>query len=556
MSIKSKLTELVAQGLYIAQRDGELPNHGPDEILVERPHNSEHGDFSSSLALKLARPLRLAPMVIAQKIADQIPKSDAIEQVSVIDPGFINIHLKSAWLAAQVDEVLDQGDEFGNINVGVGKRVQVEFVSVNPTGPLHVGHARGAVLGSALAALLEAAGYDVEREYYINDAGSQMDRFNQSLYARYSQAIGKETQVPTDGYQGDYLVTLGEKLAAKHGDMFTNMPDADAHAEIGKIGLEKMLVAIREDLDLLGVHMDVWFSERTLYKDRQYETAMALLEQKDMLVDREGAKWFASTTLGDDKDNVVIRSNGNPTYFASDIAYHYDKFVKRGFDMVIDVWGADHQGHVSRVHAATEALGVEPESLTILISQIVTFKRRDEVVRLSKRSGELITLRELVDEVGADACRFMFLSRSSDAQLEFDMELAKKQSVDNPVYYVQYAHARIASILSFARENNISYKDGDTSLLSHDAEMNLIRKITELPELVAYMTSKLEPHHLPHYSIELANVFHGFYDQCRVVSSEPDELGITKARLKLVDAAQIALSRSLRLMAVSAPERM
>ncbi|MBM3945391.1 MAG: arginine--tRNA ligase [SAR202 cluster bacterium] len=556
MSIKTELAQLIRDALAAAQRSGALPEHDPDEVAVERPQKAEHGDFASSLPLKLARPLRMAPMAIAQKLAERMPTSEAVERVTVAPPGFLNVRLKPSWLASQVDDVIAAGEAFGNIGLGEGTRVQVEFVSVNPTGPLHVGHARGAVIGSALADVLQAAGYDVEREYYINDAGSQMDRFNQSLYVRYLQALGRDAELPEGGYKGEYMAAFGKELAAEHGDRFAKMPQPDALRDIGKIGLEKMLGAIREDLELLRIRMDVWFSERSLFENGQYDEAMGILEKKGMLVEREGAKWFASTAVGEDKDNVVIRGNGSPTYFASDIAYHYDKFAKRGFDTVIDIWGADHQGHIARVKAAAAALGTDPDRLTILAVQIVTFKRRDEVVRLSKRSGDIITLRELVQEVGADACRFLFLSRSPDAQLEFDMELAKEQSADNPVYYVQYAHARIASILALAKERGIAFDDGDTSLLSHEAELALIRKIMELPDLVELMARKLEPHHLPHYAMELATAFHWFYGQCRVVSSEPGDLPLTKARLKLVDAARIGLSRSLRLMGMDAPDKM
>ncbi len=329
-----------------------------------------------------------------------------------------------------------------------------------------------------------------------------------------------------------------------------------AMEEVGEIGLKKMVEAIQVDLETLGVRFDVWFSEQSLYSDGQYDEAMQLLEQNSHIVRREGASWFASSALGEDKDAVLVRSTGVPTYFATDVAYHYNKFVQRGFDHVIDIWGADHQGHVSRMKAVVAALGIPPEKLTLMISQMVSLKRRDELVKVSKRAGEIVTLRELVEEVGADACRYFFLSRSPESQMEFDLDLAKKESSENPVYYVQYAHARITSILGLARERGIDYSDGDVALLTHDAELALIRKMVSLPELIEMMAANLEPHHLPHYSLELATAFHWFYQQCRVVSSEPADAALTKARLKLVDAARTVLARCLGLMQMAAPDQM
>jgi arginyl-tRNA synthetase len=551
MLTKDRIAEAVRHALDAAVKAGELPQAEAGDVLVERPQKTEHGDFACSLPMKLARTMRMSPMAIAQKMAARIETSDMVGKVSTAPPGFINFSLRPEWLAAQVEEVLRAGGAFGNVPFGAGKRAQVEFVSVNPTGPLHVGHARGAVIGSALADVLQAAGYEVQREYYINDAGSQMEKFARSLLARY---MGQP--VPEGGYKGEYMVELAEEVRRECGDRFGKMPEAEAVKALEDIGLERMLAAIRRDLEGLRIHMDSWFSERTLFTNGQYETAMGILAEKGLLVEREGAKWFASTAVGESKDNVVVRGTGAPTYFASDIAYHYNKFTERKFDLVVDVWGADHQGHVARTKAVVGALGVPAERFEVLIVQIVTFKRGDEAVKLSKRSGELVTLRELVEEVGADACRFLFLSRSAEAQLEFDMELAKQQSADNPVYYVQYAHARIASILALARERGIAFADGDVALLTHEAELALIRKILELPELVEVMARKLEPHHLPHYAMGLATAFHWFYQQCRVVSSAPEDMPLTKARLKLVDASRVALARSLGLMGMTAPEKM
>ncbi|MCY4527640.1 MAG: arginine--tRNA ligase, partial [Chloroflexi bacterium] len=448
------------------------------------------------------------------------------------------------------------GASIGSVDDGKGTRVQVEFVSVNPTGPIHVGHGRGAVFGSALASVLEAAGYDVQREYYINDAGNQMDKFNQSVYARYVQAFGRDGEVPEDGYAGDYLVDLAAELREEFGEKFLDMDETGAVSEIGSIAMNRMIDAIREDMERLEVRYDEWFSERSLYESGQFETAMAMLHDKDLILERDGATWFATTRLGDENDKVLIRRTGAPTYFASDVAYHYDKFLVRGFDRVINIWGADHQGQVPFMQALADVLGVSRESLVLLIYQLVTLKMAGEAVRFSKRAGQIVTLRELVDEVGADACRFFFLQRAPDSQMEFDIELAKEQSDKNPVYYIQYAHARIARILRLANDRGIDYSDGDTSLLAHEAELSLVRTMLRLPELISMMARNLEPHHLTYYSMDLATDFHNFYQQCRVVSSDPDEAEITKARLKLADATRNVLARCLSLMGMSAPEAM
>ncbi len=555
-TVRGQVAQLVLDALRDAQSGGLLPAADVQDAAIERPPNPEHGEFASSLPLKLARPMRMNPMAIAEQIAASIAVEEPLGKVSVARPGFINFELLHSWLVGQVEAIREAGEKYGNVGVGEGERVQVEFVSVNPTGPLHVAHARGAVIGSALANVLSAAGYEVEREYYINDAGNQMDKFNESLFARYQQLLGNEAEFPEDGYVGEYMVDLAAEIRAAEGDRFAAAPPADAVAEMGEIGLRKMLDAIREDLEALRVGFDVWFSERSLYRGGQYDRSLALLNERGQLAERDGATWFDWEEAGEPKQAVVVRTSGAPTYFASDIAYHYNKFVERGFARVIDVWGADHQGHVARMKAVVDALGIPPERLTLLLNQLVTLRRGKELVRLSKRSGDIVTLRELVDEVGADACRFFFLSRSAESQMEFDLELAKQQSNENPVYYVQYAHARIAGILKLAAERGIDYTDGDVSLLTHEAELALVRKALQLPEVVEMMALSLEPHHLPHYAGELATAFHWFYQKCRVISGVEGEEAVTKARLKLVDAARVALARCLRLMDVDAPEKM
>jgi len=551
--LKYKIARLLEQAAKKAQAEGLLPAIALPEVIVEHPQNPEHGDYASSLPLKLAKAARMAPMTIADTLAKLLTETREVKKVSAAAPGFLNFTITDKWLAEQVEEILSAGKDYGNLALGRGTRVQIEFVSVNPTGPIHIGHGRGAVLGSTLANVLSVAGYTVEREYYVNDAGNQMDAFFRSLYCRYLQALGKECEMPADGYQGYYPVELAKKIVAEKKKAFLDMPSEQAVQEIGKFALPGVIADIKSDLKLLGVEFDVWFSERTLFEKGQYERAMALLRESGYLEEREGAQWFVSTALGEDKDNVLVRTNGAPTYFASDVAYHYNKFLERSFDQVIDIWGADHQGHVSRMKAVVGALGIKPERLKIIISQMVTLRRGETLIRVSKRTGELITLRELVEEVGADACRFFFLSRSADSQMDFDLELAKKESADNPVYYVQYAHARIASILRLAQEQNIDHSKGDVGLLTHEAELDLIRKMVSLPEIIELAAQKLEPHHLPYFAQDLATSFHAFYKQCRVVS---EDKVLTGSRLKLVKATQIILAKTLSLMGMSAPERM
>ena len=546
------IKQLVAEALEAARREGVLQLETIPQIQVERPGNSDHGDFSTNLPMRLARATRINPLELAQSLAGHITTGAVIERVEAAPPGFINFYLNESWLQQQVETVRLARNQFGNVESGQGRKTMVEFVSVNPTGPVHVGHTRGAVLGSALANVLEAAGYDVTREYYVNDAGNQMQLFYRSLLAAYKQALGHDAAMPEKGYEGEYIFDLAKEIAEAEGTRFLDQDEDQALKEIGDIGREKMVETIKNDLSGIGVEFDNWFSERTLFEGGEYDTALGLLRENDYLSERDGATWFNSSMLGDDKDNVVVRSNGEPTYFASDIAYHYSKFLERGFDTVVDIWGADHQGHVPRMKSAVEALGIERDRLTVLISQMVTLKG----MRLSKRAGNLVTLKELAEEVGTDACRFFFLARTPSTQMEFDLELAKKESSENPVYYVQYAHARNASILNLARDRKIDWSDGDVSLLTHPAELELVRAMLQLPELVGQMAKTLEPHHLPHYATELANSFHNFYENCRVVSSNEEDNAITAARLKLVESAQIVFHRTLDLMGMNAPDRM
>ena len=483
LEVRQKLVELLAGAAAEAQKTGKLPEVELPEVFMEHPQNPEHGDFATGFSLKLTRIAKSNPMAIAENLVGLMPPGPEIGSIVVAPPGFINFTLKSDWLAGQVDEILAAGDSYGNIDAGKGSRVQIEFVSLNPTGPLHVGHGRAAVLGSTLANVLVAAGYNVEKEYYFNDAGKQITIFGISLYTRYLQAQGKEVEMPADSYMGKYMIDMAADIVASEGDRFLIMDESEAAAEIGKLGVERLKDEIKDELLLLGIEFDTWFNEQSLFSQGQFDTVMSLLRKDGHITEKEGATWFASSALGEDKDNVVVRSDGSPTYFATDIAYHYNKFVERKFDRVIDIWGADHQGHVQRLKAAVGALGVEPDRLELIVHQMVTLRRGGETVRVSKRTGDIISLEEVVEEVGKDACRFFFLARSANSQMDFDLELARKESADNPVYYVQYAHARISSVLRLAEERGVKSTGGDVSLLTEEPELTLIRKLLLLPEI-------------------------------------------------------------------------
>ena len=557
MQITQILAKLVAEALESAQTTGVLPASGEVDIKIERPKLAGHGDFSTSLPLTLARTMRVPPIQIAAAIVDAMPQGEMIGSVTSADPGFVNFKLSTHWLQSQVKIVRGLGEKFGTVDSGLGKSVQVEFVSVNPTGPLHVGHARGAVIGSSLANVLEAAGYEVQREYYVNDAGTQMRVFYDTLYSRVMQASGRDVPLPDPAYPGDYLKTLAADLLNDLGEKLGSKEKSEVITELAPESLSRTIDGIRHTLERLGVFYDQWFHESRLLSSGRFDQVMDFLKDSNLIVDRDGAQWFAATKLGLDEDIVVIRSgDADPTYFATDIAYHHEKFMERKFDRVINVWGADHHGHIARMHAVLTAFGLDPDRLTIILNQIVNFKNEGESLKFSKRNNVMVTVEELLEEVGSDACRFTFLSRSPDSHMEFDLGLAKRQSSENPVYYVQYAHARMASILRTAEEKGINFNSADLDLLVHAQELELIRKIIELPTVVERSAERMEPHHLPHFAMELAKSLQRFYEHCRVVSSEKKDIEISRARLQLVDAARIALRQTLSLMGMSSPERM
>ncbi|RLT40361.1 MAG: arginine--tRNA ligase [Chloroflexi bacterium] len=553
--IRDEVVTLVEQALAAAQAAGALPEFAAPAITAEHPARPEHGDFSSNVALRIQGMARMKAIEVAEALRAYVPAHPAIEKVTVALPGFVNFYLAPAWAASQADAIADAGQAYPALDLGGGRSVQIEYVSANPTGPVHVGNGRGAAIGSTLANVMTAAGYRVQQEYYINDAGTQVGIFGRTLYARYEQLHGREAAVPENGYPGQYMIDVAQKIKDRFGDQQLRPPGAEADPTFGRLGIDIMIEGIRADLALMGVEYDEWYSERSLMaQGGPYDTAMAILKNQGQVVERDSATWFTSSDLGESKDNVLVRSDGAPTYYATDIAYHYDKFVTRKFDRVVDIWGADHQGHVSRVKAGVQATGADPEALDVLLYQLVTLRRGDLVVPLSKRAGEIVTLRDVIEEVGSDATRFFFLLTGANQTMDFDLDLAKKQSDENPVYYVQYAHARIASVIAKAAAEGHTSAGADTALLTHEAEQTLLRKLLLLPEVLEKSVLELAPHHLTHYAQELAGAFHSFYTQCRVIQA--DQPALTKSRLRLLEATQAVLARTLGFMGITAPEQM
>ena len=494
------------------------------------------------------------PRQIAQLIVDNfIYEGTFVERIEIAGPGFINFTLDHKWLYQVLPMVQEEDKLFGSSDTGQGLKVQVEFVSANPTGLLHMGNARGAAIGDSLANLLARAGYQVTREFYINDAGNQIENFGKSLEARYLQHLGQDVPFPEEGYHGEDIIDTVKRIIADLGDEYLSLEPEERRNKLIGIALKEKIVAIKETLENFGVKYDVWFSEKSLHEAGTIKEVIDLLREKDMIYEQEGALWFRSSLFGtDDKDEVVVRSNGIPTYFAADIAYHKDKF-DRGFDWVINIWGADHHGHVARMKGAMEAVGNNPDSLTVILMQLVRLFRGGEIVRMSKRTGKYITLNELVEEVGKDAARYFFVMRSPDSHLDFDLDLAKQESSNNPVYYVQYAHARISSILRATGQELPKARAVDLSLLKEPAELELIRKIADLPDEIAQAAKALEPHRIARYAHDLASLFHAFYNSCRVLTDEEE---LKNARLILVQATGITLRNVLNLLGVNAPERM
>jgi len=547
---------LLRAALDVARGKGLSPEEMP-EVLLERPRHEGQGDWASNIAMLLAKPLKVKPRELAEEIVSKIGNDPHLEKMEVAGPGFINFFVTNLWVRDVLETAVNECENFGRSGQGKGRKVQVEFVSANPTGPLHVGHGRGAAVGDMTASLLEYAGWEVEREYYINDAGLQMNLLGQSTQARYFEILGvaEKAPFPENGYKGDYIYDLAKEVIEKEGNRFLEMPLDESFPVFQAHAASTILDGIRQDLSLFKVSFDVWFSEKSLYEKGLVETALDFLKQRGHAYEKDGALWFRTTAFGDDKDRVLVRSNGVTTYFASDVAYHKEKF-DRGFDLVIDVWGADHHGYVPRMKAAVEALGKDREALQILLIQFVNLLRGGHQVSMSTRSGEFVTLREVLDEVGIDAARFFFAMRRCDSHLDFDLELAKKASTDNPVFYVQYANARIQSIMREAASRNIEIAASisvDFNLLKEPEEKALAKRIARFPEEVEKAASELAAHRIAFFAYDLASDFHAFYNAHRVLGVEDE---VSKARLYLVEAARVALTNALGILRVKAPERM
>ena len=550
--LKSEIYQDLQAAAIQAREEGKLAFEELPLFTLEKPREKVHGDLAANIALVLARPAKTAPRKIAQIILEYFPTgSNRVARHEIAGPGFINLFLDPSWVYAVLPEVEEMDDRYGCSSIENSEKVQVEFVSANPTGLLHMGNARGAALGDTLANVLAAAGHEVTREFYVNDAGSQIETFGRSLEARYLQLLGQDVPFPEDGYPGEDLIDSMRGLISKAGDKYLQVAPRLRREILVKYALQEKLEQMKRDLADFRVHYDIWFSEQTLHDSGAIEAVLKELQQKGYLYEKDGAIWFRSTLFGDDKDEVLVRSSGVTTYFAADIAYHKNKF-QREFNRVINIWGADHHGHIPRMKGAVDALGYDSDRLQVIIMQLVRLFRGGEPVRMSKRSGEYVTLRELIDEVGTDAARYFFVNRSADSHLDFDLDLAREQTSDNPVYYVQYAHARICSILRQAGDLTPA-QEIDCSVLQDPAEVSLLEGIAELPGEIKYAAASLEPHRLTHYVYNLANLFHGFYTTCHVLNAEP---GLREARLALINACRITLRNTLKIIGVSAPERM
>lgn len=555
--MKQKIKDIILRAAAKAHEDGVLPSSEFPAVELEEPKVKTHGDFSTNMAMIMASIQKMAPRKIAEAIIAGVSDEEGIlEKVEIAGPGFINLFVKGeAWHPVLAD-VYEQGDRYGESDLGNGKKIQVEFVSANPTGPLHVGHGRGAVVGDAVASILAFAGYDVQREYYINDSGRQINTLGRSVYLRLKELGGESVEFPEDCYQGDYIRQVSEAVSKREGEGLLSLPEEEAVGTCARFAASEILGGIRDDLSDFGVVMDNWYSEQTLYDSGKVDAAMADLKERGIVYEKDGASWFATSRYGDDKDRVVIRSNGQTTYFASDIAYHLDKF-QRGFDRVIDVWGADHHGYIPRVNAAIDATVGCSERFDVILVQLVSLLRAGEPVAMSTRSGEFVTLKDVVDEVGSDAARFLFLTRHYESSLDFDLEVAKKKSNDNPVYYVQYVHARISSIARKAAAERgvgeIVGGDEVVSRLTEAEEIDLIKAMARYPEVVEAAASMLEPHRITFYLMNLASLFHSYYNRHRVLE---DDAVLMAARLYLVVAVQKVIKNGLTLLGVSAPESM
>lgn len=571
MTIRESLESVLYQALKAAVEAGELPLNEIPQPSLERPREEGHGDWACTIAMRLAKAAHMNPRAIAQAIVDHLPENNLVESFEIAGPGFINLTLTNASFQAVVSEARQQGSDFGKSELSEPCKVNLEYVSANPTGPMHVGHGRWAALGDAIARVMRHAGYSVDEEFYINDQGNQMNIFGNSVVVRYQQLLGQDVEMPEACYGGAYIKDIAQAIIDADGDKWLDANEDERLVAFRERGYAMMLDSVKDTLSTFGNNFDTWFSERSLFvADENGETkqqrAFDVMNEKGLLFEAEGATFFRSTDYGDDKDRVLVKANGDLTYFMSDVAYHYDK-MQRGYDHLIDIWGADHHGYIQRCKAMMAAWGY-PDALEVVLGQLVNLLRDGEPVRMSKRTGEMVTFQELIDEVGVDATRYLMLSKSADQAIDFDIEVAKKQDSSNPVYYVQYAHARICSILRKAGEARgmnvesagieeivaeLGLDDIDLSPLAHESELALMRKMADFSDLVAGAARDRAPFRLTHYAQELAGLFHSFYGNCHVLGEEES---VEKARLALVDSTRIVLALSLDLLGVSAPERM
>ncbi|UTI42997.1 arginine--tRNA ligase [Niallia sp. RD1] len=550
--IKEKLKEEIKQSVIKA---GLAAEEQIPEVILELPKDKAHGDYSTNMAMQLARVAKKAPRMIAEAIIDNFDQTKAsIKKVEIAGPGFINFYMDNSYLTDLIPTILKAGEQYGQTTVGNNEKVQVEFVSANPTGDLHLGHARGAAVGDSLCNILDKAGYSVSREYYINDAGNQINNLALSVEARYFQALGMEKEMPQDGYHGEDIIGIGKELAEEYGDKYVHVSEQERFDFFRDYGLKYEMAKLKQDLEDFRVKFDVWFSETSLYQNGKIDIALNKLRENGYIFELDGATWLRSTDFEDDKDRVLIKNDGSFTYLLPDIAYHKDK-LDRGFEKLINIWGADHHGYIPRMKAAIQALGYDKDALEVEIIQLVHLYKNGEKMKMSKRTGKAVTMRDLVEEVGLDATRYFFAMRSADTHLDFDLDLAVSQSNENPVYYAQYAHARISSILRQGKEQGIELGDElNAALITAEKEFDLLKKLGEFPQAVGEAALKRMPHRITYYIYDLASTFHSFYNAEKVL--DVDNLERTKARLALIQATQITLRNALALIGVSAPEKM
>ncbi len=555
--MKQQISELVIKSVRAAMQAGDLVEQSLPKVEIEVPKNGIHGDFSTNMAMVMASAQKNAPRKIAKQIVDHLEDHDhLITKTEIAGPGFINFFVNvEAWQKV-LHDIHAKGDQYGRTDIGKGEKFQIEFVSSNPTGPLHVGHGRGAAVGDSVGNILRFCGYDVHKEYYINDAGRQIETLGRSVFLRYQELLGKQIAFPEDCYQGDYIQEIAALIQQKHAQDLDDMPEDTANAYCARIAAALIIKGIRQDLEAFGVRFDRWFSEQSLYDSGSVDQVITELQERNIVYAKDGATWFRTSDYQDEKDRVIVRKNGQKTYFASDVAYHLDKY-RRGFEKVIDVWGADHHGYIPRMTASIEALGYRRDQFEVILVQLVNLLRRGEPVAMSTRAGEFITLKDVVAEVGIDAARFLFLTRHYESPLDFDLELAKKKTNENPVYYVQYVHARIASIIKKGTERGVinqkAYSNIALDSLKEPEEIQLIKTLDQFPGVVQKSAIFREPHRVTYYLMSLASGFHSYYNKHRVLAEDP---ALTQARLSLVMAVQRIIRIGLTLLGVSAPEKM